>query len=70
MTEPAVPPPEQEEGGSVTGMQTFYDRAGGLLVPVAAAALAFLIGGLVVAITGKSHRSLRGLQGDLRRQRA
>ena len=54
MTEPAVPPPEQEEGGSVTGMQTFYDRAGGLLVPVAAAALAFLIGGLVVAITEKS----------------
>ena len=60
MTEPPAaqtPPPapaEPEEYGSVTGLQAFYDRAGGVLVPVAAAFLAFFIGGLVVAITEKS----------------
>ncbi len=52
----AAPPPAPEEppAGSVTGLQTFYDRAGGVLVPVAAAFLAFLIGGIVVLITEKS----------------
>jgi ABC-type uncharacterized transport system permease subunit len=57
-TPPPAPPPEppQEEQleGSVTGLQAFYERAGGLLVPVAAALLAFLIGGIVVLITEKS----------------
>jgi simple sugar transport system permease protein len=52
----ATPPPAPDEppAGSVSGLQSFYDRAGGVLVPVAAAFLAFLIGGLVVAITEKS----------------
>ena len=51
---PVPPPPEPEGGGSVSGLQAFYDRAGGLLVPIAAAFLAFLIGGIVVLITEKS----------------
>jgi general nucleoside transport system permease protein len=52
----ASPEPPQDDPleGSVTGLQAFYDRAGGLLVPVAAAFLAFLIGGIVVLITEKS----------------
>ena len=52
----AAPPPAPDEppAGSVSGLQAFYDRAGGVLVPIAAAFLAFLIGGLVVAITEKS----------------
>ena len=57
MTEPtaAPPPPAQPaQEDSVTGLQAFYERAGGLLVPVAAALLAFLIGGIVVLITEKS----------------
>jgi simple sugar transport system permease protein len=49
-----VPPPDAPAGGSVTGLQTFYDRAGGLLVPIFATLLAFLIGGIVVLITEKS----------------
>jgi simple sugar transport system permease protein len=51
---PVPPPPERGHDDSVTGLQAFYDRAGGLLVPVAAAFLAFLIGGIVVLITEKS----------------
>ena len=51
---PVPPPPEPEGGGSVSGLQAFYDRAGGLLVPIAAAFLAFLIGGIVDLITEKS----------------
>ncbi|HXV57435.1 MAG TPA: ABC transporter permease [Gaiellaceae bacterium] len=51
---PAPPPAEQPPDASVTGLQTFYERAGGLFVPVAAAFLAFLIGGIVVLITEKS----------------
>ena len=53
---PPVPPPAPAEPpeGSVTGLQSFYDRAGGVAVPVAAAFLAFFIGGLVVAVTEKS----------------
>jgi simple sugar transport system permease protein len=58
VTEPTVgPPPAQpppEDSGTVSGLQALYDRAGGLLVPVAAAFLAFLIGGIVVLITEKS----------------
>jgi general nucleoside transport system permease protein len=57
VTEPAAPPPRPAEpapGESVTGLQGFYERAGGLLVPIAAAFLAFVIGGIVVLITEKS----------------
>jgi len=46
-------PPEQPEG-AVTGLGAFYERAGGLLVPIAAALLAFIIGGLVMFVTEKS----------------
>jgi simple sugar transport system permease protein len=55
MTE-ATPPaaPDEPPPGSVSGLQAFYERAGGVLVPIAAAFLAFLIGGLVVAITERS----------------
>jgi general nucleoside transport system permease protein len=52
----APPPPEVPEGGqaglSVSGLAGFYERAGGLAVPLAATVVAFLIGGLVVLITG------------------
>ena len=57
MSEPlAAPqqPPEQPPDGSVSGLQSFYERAGGLLVPLAATFLAFLVGGIVVLITEKS----------------
>ncbi len=53
-TAPSPPPAQPPEGGSVTGLQAFYERAGGLLVPIAAALLAFVIGGIVVLITEKS----------------
>jgi general nucleoside transport system permease protein len=45
-----VPAPEQQ--GGFSGLAGFYERAGGFVVPLAATALAFLIGGLVVLITG------------------
>jgi len=48
------PPPRPAHEDSVTGLQAFYERAGGLLVPIAAAFLAFVIGGIVVLITEKS----------------
>jgi general nucleoside transport system permease protein len=48
MTEPVVP----EQQGGFSGLAGFYERAGGVIVPIAAAAVAFLIGGLVVLITG------------------
>jgi simple sugar transport system permease protein len=51
---PPEPPAEGQLGGSVAGLQSFYDRAGSALLPVAAALLAFLIGGIVVLITEKS----------------
>jgi ABC-type uncharacterized transport system permease subunit len=51
---PAAPAPEEPPEGSVSGLQAFYDRAGGFLVPILAALLAFVIGGLVVAVTEKS----------------
>jgi general nucleoside transport system permease protein len=47
---PPAPPPETEEVYSVRA--GIYERAGGVLVPLAATVLAFLIGGLVVLITG------------------
>jgi ABC-type uncharacterized transport system permease subunit len=43
--------PEAPLGGP-TGLSTFYERAGGFVVPLAATVLAFVIGGLVVAFTG------------------
>jgi general nucleoside transport system permease protein len=51
---PQGPPPDEPPAGSVRGMQAWYDRAGGLLVPIFAALLAFVIGGIVVLITEKS----------------
>ncbi len=51
---PPAPPPDEPLEGSVSGLQAFYERAGGVAVPVAATLLAFLIGGLVVAVTEKS----------------
>jgi ABC-type uncharacterized transport system permease subunit len=56
MTEPVAP---QEQGG-FSGLGGFYERAGGVVVPIAAAAVAFLIGGLVVLITG--HNPLTAYQ--------
>jgi ABC-type uncharacterized transport system permease subunit len=47
---PPAPPPEKEEVYSLRA--GLYERAGGILVPLAATILAFLIGGLVVLITG------------------
>ena len=56
---------------SVAGMQTFYEpRRRVPRTRLRRCSLAFLIGGLVVAVTGRaSHAALR-LQGDLRRHRA
>jgi general nucleoside transport system permease protein len=47
---PPAPPPEKDEVYSLRA--GLYERAGGVLVPLAATILAFLIGGLVVLITG------------------
>ena len=47
---PPAPPPETDEVYPLRA--GIYERAGGVLVPLAATALAFLIGGLVVLITG------------------
>jgi simple sugar transport system permease protein len=47
-----VPVPEPEEHTGFAAATAFYERAGGLLVPIAAAVLAFLVGGLVVLATG------------------
>jgi general nucleoside transport system permease protein len=46
---PSEPPPE---AGLPRFTGIFYERVGGALVPLAATVLAFLIGGLVVLITG------------------
>jgi general nucleoside transport system permease protein len=46
--------PELEKQG---GLAAYYERAGGVLVPLAATAFAFLIGGLVVLITGHNPLS-------------
>jgi ABC-type uncharacterized transport system permease subunit len=47
-----APVPEPEEHTGFAAATAFYERAGGLLVPLAAAVLAFLVGGLVVLATG------------------
>jgi general nucleoside transport system permease protein len=53
---PATEPPP-EGGAPVTGAIAFYERAGGLLVPLAATVLAFFVGGLVVLATGANPLS-------------
>jgi ABC-type uncharacterized transport system permease subunit len=45
---------EPQTAGAATVSSWFTSRIGGILVPIAATALAFLIGGLVVAITGSN----------------
>jgi simple sugar transport system permease protein len=50
-----APAPEGERPpGTVAVTEWFSTRLGGILVPIAATVLAFLIGGLVVAITGNN----------------
>ena len=48
----AAPEPREPESSGFAAATAFYERAGGLLVPVAAAVLAFFVGGLVVLATG------------------
>jgi general nucleoside transport system permease protein len=45
-----TPDPETQSG--FAGVSSFYDRAGGLITPIAATVLAFFVGGLVVLATG------------------
>ncbi|HEY3069140.1 MAG TPA: ABC transporter permease [Gaiellaceae bacterium] len=47
-----APEPREPEASGFATATAFYERAGGLLVPVAAAVLAFFVGGLVVLATG------------------
>jgi general nucleoside transport system permease protein len=49
-----VAPEGERPPGTVAVTQWFSTRLGGILVPIAATVLAFLIGGLVVAITGNN----------------
>jgi general nucleoside transport system permease protein len=46
------PEPRESEWTGFGAATAFYERAGGLLVPLAAAVLAFFVGGLVVLATG------------------
>jgi general nucleoside transport system permease protein len=56
MTEPGGPAPTPKTGGdyapSVAERLAFYQRAGGVIVPLLTTFVAFLIGGLVVLATG------------------
>jgi general nucleoside transport system permease protein len=52
MTLPPSPEPEPATGAPTRPVLAFYERAGGVLVPLAATVLAFLIGGLAVLATG------------------
>jgi general nucleoside transport system permease protein len=53
VTTPAPETREPEQTPTtVAGAMAFYERAGGLLVPLAATVLAFFVGGLVVLATG------------------
>ena len=60
----AVTPPEEEGGGggppSVAATLALYERAGGIITPILTAFVAFLVGGIVVAVTG--HNPLRTYQ--------
>jgi general nucleoside transport system permease protein len=49
---PAPEPPDEAAGTSLAGKVAVKQRAGGLIVPVITALIAFLIGGLVVLATG------------------
>jgi ABC-type uncharacterized transport system permease subunit len=44
--------PEPDEQSGFAALSSFYDRAGGLITPIAATVLAFFVGGLVVLATG------------------
>jgi simple sugar transport system permease protein len=44
--------PEPDEQSGFAALSSFYDRAGGLIIPLAATVLAFFVGGLVVLATG------------------
>ena len=59
----AEPPPQQEPDltGSRAVAAWFSTRAGGILVPLAATVLAFLVGGIVILFTG--HSPLGAYQG-------
>jgi general nucleoside transport system permease protein len=54
----AVPPPEEEGGGgglpTVASTLALYERAGGIVTPILTALLAFMIGGVVVLVTGNN----------------
>jgi general nucleoside transport system permease protein len=52
--EPPAPPPDEDapESSTLAGNVALKQRAGGLIVPVLTACIAFLIGGLVVLATG------------------
>jgi len=65
---PAIPPVPREEppAGSVSGLQSFYDRAGGVLVPVAAAFLAFLVATHNPDLARKAERGYRLVEGRAR----
>jgi simple sugar transport system permease protein len=45
-----TPDPEPQSG--FAAVSSFYERAGGLITPLAATVLAFFVGGLVVLATG------------------
>ncbi len=56
MSAPA--PPAESAGPTTAGRISGFMRSGGVLTPVLTALLAFLIGGLVVALTGKNPVSV------------
>jgi general nucleoside transport system permease protein len=49
---PPLEPRAPEPSATLAGAVAFYERAGGLLIPLAATVLAFLVGGFVVLATG------------------
>ncbi len=56
MSEPVAPPPEAPGEGvplTVAGRLSGYLRGGGIITPFLTALLAFIVGGFVVALTGK-----------------
>ncbi len=56
MSTPEAPPPAPAEaaGPTLAGRLSSYVRTGGVITPVITALFAFLVGGLVVALTGKN----------------
>ena len=57
---PVTPPAEGPAPATLAGAAAFYERAGGLLVPIAATVLAFFVGGIVVLATGENPFSAYG----------